>query len=98
MASRALPPVEDLSHRALPQRECNLWRQLLKLYEGKLYKKAIKTADQILKKCPEHGETLAMKGLSLYYMPGDRKQEAYELVRLGVRNDLKSFTCWHVYG
>ena len=38
--------------RVLPQREGNLWRQLLKLYEGKQYKKAVKTADQILKKCP----------------------------------------------
>ena len=85
--------------RVLPQREGNLWRQLLKLYEGKQYKKAVKTADQILKKCPEHGETLAMKGLAMYYMPGgDRKAEAYELVRLGVRHDLKSYTCWHVYG
>ena len=88
----------EQAKRVLPQREGNLWRQLLKLYEGKQYKKAVKAADQILKKCPEHGETLAMKGLAMYYMPGDRKAEAYELVRLGVRHDLKSYTCWHVYG
>lgn len=90
--------ANDAAKKALPQRESNLWRQLLKLYEGKQYKKAVKTADQILKRVPEHGETLAMKGLAMYYMPGDRKAEAYELVRLGVRHDLKSYTCWHVYG
>ncbi|KAL6334231.1 hypothetical protein AAG906_007478 [Vitis piasezkii] len=28
----------------------------------------------------------------------DRKSEAYELVRLGLKNDLKSHVCWHVYG
>jgi hypothetical protein len=34
-----------------------------KCYEGKLYKKGTKAADTILKKFPNHGETLAMKGL-----------------------------------
>jgi len=37
------------------------FRQLVKLYEAKQHKKAIKTADQILKKNSNHGDTLAMK-------------------------------------
>ncbi|KAK3020555.1 hypothetical protein RJ639_047467 [Escallonia herrerae] len=37
-----------------------------------------------------------MKGLTLNCM--DRKSEAYDLVRLGLKNDLKSHVCWHVYG
>ncbi|XP_022723349.1 N-terminal acetyltransferase A complex auxiliary subunit NAA15-like isoform X4 [Durio zibethinus] len=37
-----------------------------------------------------------MEGLTLNCM--DRKTEAYELVRLGVKNDVKSHVCWHVYG
>ncbi|PPD98939.1 hypothetical protein GOBAR_DD04025 [Gossypium barbadense] len=41
-------------------------------------------------------ETLSMKGLTLNCM--DRKTEAYELVRLGLKNDLKSHVCWDVYG
>ncbi|KAH9294348.1 hypothetical protein KI387_040450, partial [Taxus chinensis] len=40
--------------------------------------------------------TMAMKGLILNCM--DRKTEAYELVRQGLKNDLKSHVCWHVYG
>lgn len=68
----------------------------MKLYESKQYKKAIKACDQILKKFPDHGETLAMKGLTLNYM--DKKEEAYDLVRKGLRCDLKSHVCWHVYG
>lgn len=28
----------------------------------------------------------------------DRKEEAYELVKRGVKNDLRSHVCWHVYG
>jgi hypothetical protein len=45
----------------LPSKESGLFRQVVKFYESKQYKKAIKAADQILKKFPEHGETLAMK-------------------------------------
>ena len=27
-----------------------------------------------------------------------RKEEAYQLVRLGLRNNLRSHVCWHVFG
>lgn len=37
-----------------------------------------------------------MKGLTLNCL--GRKEEAYEFVRRGLRNDLKSHVCWHVYG
>jgi len=37
-----------------------------------------------------------MKGLTLNYL--DRKPEAYELVRAGLKHDLRSHVCWHVYG
>jgi tetratricopeptide (TPR) repeat protein len=67
-----------------------------KSYETKQYKKGLKASDSILKRVPEHGETLAMKGLTLNCM--DRKTEAYDLVRKGLKNDLKSHVCWHVYG
>lgn len=58
----------------------------------------LKLAKQILSN-PEtanHGETLAMKGLILNCM--GKKEEAYEFVRKGLRNDLTSHVCWHVYG
>ncbi|KAE8680788.1 hypothetical protein F3Y22_tig00111366pilonHSYRG00093 [Hibiscus syriacus] len=81
---------------SLPPKEANLFKLIVKSYETKQYKKGLKAADQILKKFPDHGETLSMKGLTLNCM--DRKSEAYELVRLGLKNDLKSHVCWHVYG
>lgn len=80
----------------LPPKEANLFKLIVKSYETKQYKKGLKASDQILRKFPEHGETLAMKGLTLNCM--DRKIEAYELVRKGLKNDLKSHVCWHVYG
>ncbi|KAK9149521.1 hypothetical protein Scep_008278 [Stephania cephalantha] len=81
---------------SLPPKEANLFKLIVKSYETKQYKKGLKAADAILKKFPEHGETLSMKGLTLNCM--DRKSEAYELVRRGLKNDLKSHVCWHVYG
>lgn len=68
----------------------------MKCYEIKQYKKGLKAADAVLKKFPEHGETLAMKGLTLSCM--GRKEEAYEFVRNGLKHDLRSHVCWHVYG
>ncbi|XP_061338524.1 N-terminal acetyltransferase A complex auxiliary subunit NAA15 [Gastrolobium bilobum] len=81
---------------SLPPKEANLFKLIVKSYETKQYKKGLKAADAILKKFPDHGETLSMKGLTLNCM--DRKSEAYELVRQGLKNDLKSHVCWHVYG
>ncbi|KAL9244661.1 hypothetical protein vseg_018417 [Gypsophila vaccaria] len=81
---------------SLPPKEANLFKLIVKSYETKQYKKGLKAADAILKKFPDHGETLSMKGLTLNCM--DRKAEAYDLVKLGLKNDLKSHVCWHVYG
>eukprot|EP00232_Nephroselmis_pyriformis_P011093 CAMPEP_0182873838 /NCGR_PEP_ID=MMETSP0034_2-20130328/12564_1 /TAXON_ID=156128 /ORGANISM="Nephroselmis pyriformis, Strain CCMP717" /LENGTH=757 /DNA_ID=CAMNT_0025006513 /DNA_START=71 /DNA_END=2340 /DNA_ORIENTATION=- len=80
----------------LPQKEQGLFKQVVKYYETKQYKKGLKAAELILKKFPEHGETLSMKGLTLNGL--DKKTEAYELVRKGLKNDLRSHVCWHVYG
>ena len=62
-----------------------------KFYEYKQYKKGLKAAEQILRKSPDHGETLAMKGLFLSHL--DRKEEAHDFVKKGLRQDLKSHIC-----
>ncbi|XP_064608201.1 N-alpha-acetyltransferase 15, NatA auxiliary subunit-like [Liolophura sinensis] len=82
----------------LPPKENALFKRILKCYEQKQYKNGLKFAKQILSnpKFTEHGETLAMKGLTLNCL--GRKEEAYDFVRRGLRNDLKSHVCWHVYG
>lgn len=61
-----------------------------KLYERKEYKKSLKAADAILKKFPTHGESLAMKGLTLNQM--GKKEEAHDHVRRGLREDLRRCT------
>jgi N-alpha-acetyltransferase 15/16, NatA auxiliary subunit len=88
---------------ALPTKEADLSRderkmfqQVVTCYEKKEYTRGVKLADTILKKHPNHGETQAMKGL-LKNCQG-AKEEAYELVKLGLRNNMRSHVCWHVYG
>ena len=82
--------------QALPGKEAGLFRQVVRHYETKQWMKGIKAADQMLKKFPEHGETLAMKGLILNCQ--DHKEEAYELSRKAIKLDMRSHVCWHVYG
>lgn len=86
----------DDGARALSGKEKKEFDNVVRCYETKQHKKGLKSADFVLKKFPNHGETLAMKGLILSNM--DRMEEAHELVKLGVRNDMKSHVCWHVYG
>lgn len=83
--------------RALPSKENAMFKSVLKMYETKQYKKGLKTCDTILKRRPGHGETLSMKGLLLNCTPG-RKAEAEDFVKRGLRCDITSHVCWHVYG
>jgi len=82
----------------LPQREKQLFHKLVKCYEQKQFKQGLKHAKSILTNpaCKDHGETLSMKGLILSAM--NKKEEALELAKQGLKNDFKSGTCWHVYG
>eukprot|EP00096_Caligus_rogercresseyi_P014098 TRINITY_DN662_c0_g1_i3.p1 TRINITY_DN662_c0_g1~~TRINITY_DN662_c0_g1_i3.p1 ORF type:complete len:893 (+),score=310.14 TRINITY_DN662_c0_g1_i3:149-2827(+) len=86
------------SSNPLPPKENALFKRILKCYEQKQYKNGLKFSKQILSNArfSEHGETLAMKGLTLNCL--GRKEEAYDYVRRGLRNDVKSHVCWHVYG
>ncbi|KII91268.1 hypothetical protein PLICRDRAFT_38004 [Plicaturopsis crispa FD-325 SS-3] len=94
MAPTTIPSIPK--KRLLPSKEAALFKELLALYESRQLKKAQKTADQILKKFPEHGETICMKGLVLTNM--GKRDEGFELVKKGVRLDLTSHICWHVFG
>uniref|UniRef100_A0A8C2N440 N-alpha-acetyltransferase 15, NatA auxiliary subunit n=1 Tax=Cricetulus griseus TaxID=10029 RepID=A0A8C2N440_CRIGR len=83
---------------SLPLKENARFKWILRCYEHKQYRNGLKFCKQILSnpKFAEHGGTLAMKGLTLKSL--GKKEEAYELIRRGLRNDLKSHVCWHVYG
>ncbi|CEH15743.1 N-terminal acetyltransferase [Ceraceosorus bombacis] len=86
-----MPPKKEL-----PAKERGLFKRLIQEYETKKYKLGLKTADTILKKFPEAGETLCMKGLILATM--NQRAEGIELARKGVRHDIGSFLAWHCLG
>ena len=84
------------SDRNLPRKEADLFKSIVKFYETKQYKKGLKASDAVLRKFPNHGETLAMRGLVLNCL--ERKEEAYEYGKKGLKADMRSHVCWHVYG
>ena len=83
---------------SLPPRELGQFRQLVRYYEAKQYKKGLKQADQILKKYPKHGDTLSMKALIMSFMPDKPKSEAYAVAKEGLKANLKGAVSWHVLG
>lgn len=56
----------------------------------------VKTADQILRVVPNHGDTQAMKALIMNSQ--GQQEEAFALAKIALKNDMKSHVCWHVYG
>ncbi|KAI9644923.1 hypothetical protein NHQ30_006957 [Ciborinia camelliae] len=80
----------------LSSKESSLFRTVVRNYEDKQYKKGLKAADQILKKNPKHGDTLAMKALILNSQ--GKSEEAFALAKVALQCDFKSHVCWHVYG
>ncbi len=57
----------------LPSKEASLFKELLTLYETKQLKKGLKTADQILKKFPEHGGVIFFMMIWFYHYDSPQK-------------------------
>ena len=84
------PPKDN---KVLPAKEATILRRAIAEYDSGKYKVSLKSAETVLKKSPNHGETLAVKGLCLAQL--ERKVEAVEVAKQGLRQDLTSFLCWH---
>lgn len=84
--------------KELPAREANLFKKIARCYEEKQFRMGLKHCQKILSTpgLSNHGETLSMKALLLNAT--DKKQEAHEFARLGLRNSVTSHVCWHAYG
>lgn len=101
MSGRADSNPQAGQGRPLPRKEADLFRNVVKFYESKSYKKGLKNADVILKRFPNHGETLCMKGLIVNAMAssrvveadgrgeGDKKKEAVDLIKRGLMMDMR---------
>ncbi|KAK4052800.1 hypothetical protein OIV83_002087 [Microbotryomycetes sp. JL201] len=84
-----------VDRRVLPEPQAELFKQALQNYEQKQHRTGLKAVEQILATNPDHGETLAMKGIFLTCL--GRKPEGYSLVKRGIANDPGSHIVWHVY-
>lgn len=80
----------------LSTRDNNLLRTVVRNFEDKQYRRGLKAAEQILKKNPKHGDTMAMKALIMNAQ--GKTDEAFVLGKEAVSVDMKSHVCWHVYG
>lgn len=79
--------------KALGNKESTILRRAIQYYDGGKYKASLKDAESILKKLPEHGETLAIKALCLAQL--EKRKQAVDIAKKGLRQDLTSFLCWH---
>ncbi|ETN36633.1 uncharacterized protein HMPREF1541_08911 [Cyphellophora europaea CBS 101466] len=85
------PQAQQLSHK-----DGALFRQVVRHFENKQYKKGLKAAEQILKKNPNHADTQAMKALIIGTQ--GQTEPAFALAKTALGNNMKSHVCWHVYG
>ncbi|KAL5614482.1 uncharacterized protein BROUX77_000319 [Berkeleyomyces rouxiae] len=88
--------MSQAASQVLSSKEAALFRQVIRNYEEKQYKRGIKAADQILKKNPKHADTIAMKGLILNSQ--GKADEGFALTKEALTINMKSHICWHVYG
>ncbi|KAG8533288.1 uncharacterized protein KY384_002071 [Bacidia gigantensis] len=86
-----------MATQELASKERSLFAQVVKNYENKQYKKGLKAAEQILRKKPDHGDTIAMKALIINGQ--GNSEEAFGLAKTALqKSSMKSHICWHVYG
>ncbi|EUD64897.1 hypothetical protein C922_04741 [Plasmodium inui San Antonio 1] len=89
---------DAVDNNKLTNKELNNFRLMTQLIELKKHKKAFKICEQILKKYPKNGETLAVKGYLLNLMDEKNKEEAFKLIKEGIVNNISSSFCWYLYG
>lgn len=84
------------NNQQLSTKDGNLFRQVVRHFENKQYKKGLKAAEQVLRKNPNHADTQAMKALILGTQ--GHSKEGFTLAKIALQNNFKSHVCWHVYG
>lgn len=82
--------------------ERDRFRTLCDHFEKKEWKKAYKTANDILAVVPDQPDTLSVLGITYYNAPeseGGDKAKGLELIRKGLlKSRLSSYICWYIFG
>ncbi|OMJ21562.1 N-alpha-acetyltransferase 16, NatA auxiliary subunit [Smittium culicis] len=84
-------PLTELPHKGQTQ-----FKAALKMFETREYKKGLKATELILKKTPNHSESMSLKGLFLFNL--GKKEEGYTWVKDGLKANIMSPISWHIYG
>lgn len=85
--------VKNYENKQYKKGRLHNWRRTKCTTEDLL---GLKVAEQILKKKPNHGNTIAMKALIINGQ--GHPDEAFALAKVALQKAMKSYVCWHVYG
>jgi peptide alpha-N-acetyltransferase len=94
MSAQPFPPPGS----TLPPSLRREFHEVIRLYDLRSWRPCLKAADKLLRAVKEpHGETLAFKGMALYYL--NRKAEGMQCVKDGLRaSQLRSPITWWLMG
>ncbi|KAF7455839.1 tetratricopeptide repeat-containing protein, partial [Cryptosporidium felis] len=87
---------------ALSTRDQQQFKTIVQLYDQRIYKRALKLAETMLKKYPKQGDLLSMKAFILGALHPDskdkRRTEAYECAKEAIKHNIKNPMSWHCLG
>lgn len=94
-AQKPATPAKKPS-QVLSSKDQSNFRNAIKNYEAKQYKKGYKITEGILKNFPNNADTLALKALFLHHL--NKNDEAIKNFKKAVENDPESSLAWQLYG
>eukprot|EP01094_Clydonella_sp_ATCC50884_P014490 TRINITY_DN2493_c0_g1_i2.p1 TRINITY_DN2493_c0_g1~~TRINITY_DN2493_c0_g1_i2.p1 ORF type:complete len:703 (-),score=258.59 TRINITY_DN2493_c0_g1_i2:6-2114(-) len=89
-------PKQKKQKKVVKQSKEVIRRNILKHYDRKQYRKAMKMCDDVIKTNDDHGEALSLRGLC--HLQLNEEERALEDANAGLRKDVQSFLCWNVLG
>ncbi|OII73964.1 acetyltransferase [Cryptosporidium ubiquitum] len=95
--SKEIPSLVNLTTRDQQQ-----FKNIVQLYDQRIYKRSLKLTEAMLKKYPKQGDLLSMKAFILGAMHPDNKdekhKEAYECAKEAIKQNMRNPMSWHCLG
>ncbi|KAK6588628.1 hypothetical protein RS030_3475 [Cryptosporidium xiaoi] len=84
------------------QRDQQQFKNIVQLYDQRIYKRALKLTDVMLKKYPKQSDLLSMKAFILGALHSDindsKHKEAYEYAKEAIKMNMRNSMSWHCLG
>lgn len=95
--SKEIPSLVTLSTRDQQQ-----FKNIVQLYDQRIYKRSLKLTETMLKKYPKQGDLLSMKAFILGAMypniKDEKHKEAYECAKEAIKQNMRNPMSWHCLG